>query len=254
MQYQFPFGEYLNKLEQQDKSCKKVFVLGVYASAVHAKWIKGKETICQALAVASEPYIFWNGDSKEAQKIIDRIKINEAVGRLLLPNKNLNGPSAKVLEENILLPLGITRKDAWLCDLLPESRLNPKQKIVIENKYNPLKIKYGLNDVTVPIEEGNFCDEARREEISNEIILSKAESLIILGDMPIKQYLKYVCNIEFKNLREYTQKYGYGTPYPVIIKNHKINVIPIAHPRQIGGLGMSSSYWFEEHKKWEANR
>lgn len=248
---QFPFGEYVKKLEQQDKRPKKVFVLGVYASAVHAKWIKGKETICQALAVASEPYIFWDGNVEEARKIIEKIKIPEAVGKLVLPNKNLNGPSAKVLENNILTPLGVTRKDAWLCDLLPESRLNPKQQYIIENKYNPIKTEFGLNDVTVPIEDGNFCDEARREEISNEIILSKAESLIILGDMPIKQYLKYVCNIDFKNLREYTQKYGYGTPYPVTICEYKINVIPIAHPRQIGGLGMSSSFWYEEHKRWE---
>jgi hypothetical protein len=72
--------------------------------------------------------------------------------------------------------------------------------------------------------------------------------------MPINQYLKHVYNIDFKNLREYTQKYGYGTPYPVIIKNRKINVIPIAHPRQIGGLGMSSPFWFKEHKKWEESK
>ena len=97
MNYQFPFGEYVKKLKQQDKTPKKFFVLGVYASAVHAKWIIGKETICQALAVASEPYIFWNGDTKEAQKIIDRIKIPVAVGKLVLPNKNSNGPSAKCL-------------------------------------------------------------------------------------------------------------------------------------------------------------
>ena len=100
-----------------------------------------------------------------------------------------------MLGKNILQPLGVIRKDAWLCDLLPESRLNPKQKNVIENKYNPLKTEFGLNDVTVPIEDGNFCNEARREEISNEVISSKADSLIILGDMPIKQYLSFVCDI-----------------------------------------------------------
>jgi len=52
----YPFGSTLKKVEQQDKSPKKVFVLGVYASAVHAKWIgaDGKLKVT-ALAVASEP-------------------------------------------------------------------------------------------------------------------------------------------------------------------------------------------------------
>jgi uncharacterized protein YwlG (UPF0340 family) len=54
----FPFASQLQKVEQQDKSPKKVFVLGVYASAVHAKWIgtDGKVKV-NDLAVASELYI-----------------------------------------------------------------------------------------------------------------------------------------------------------------------------------------------------
>lgn len=43
----FPFGEPLKKVQQQDRSPKKVFVLGVYASAVHARWIDkdGKQKV-----------------------------------------------------------------------------------------------------------------------------------------------------------------------------------------------------------------
>ena len=36
MTYLFPFGQKLHPLVQEDTSPKKVFVLGVYASAVHA--------------------------------------------------------------------------------------------------------------------------------------------------------------------------------------------------------------------------
>lgn len=106
MDFLFPFGQKVNRLEQQDKSPKGIFVLGVYASAVHAKWVCDGETVCQALAVASEPYIFWNGDADEAQQIISAIKIPSELGKLIPANKNLNGPSAKVLEDNILKPLG----------------------------------------------------------------------------------------------------------------------------------------------------
>ncbi len=70
MKQVYPFGSQLKKVEQQDKSPKKVFVLGVYASAVHAKWKSSSgKTLVNALAVASEPYIFWRGeDAKEQLK------------------------------------------------------------------------------------------------------------------------------------------------------------------------------------------
>ena len=58
MAYLFPFGQKLHPLIQADKSPKKIFVLGVYASAVHARWKSDGRIICQALAVASEPRIF----------------------------------------------------------------------------------------------------------------------------------------------------------------------------------------------------
>ena len=61
---QFPFGEPLRILRQQDRTPKKVFVLGVYASAVHAIWYSPEgKILCKALAVASEPEIFWNGEN-----------------------------------------------------------------------------------------------------------------------------------------------------------------------------------------------
>ena len=52
MSYYYPFGETVHPLVQQDRTPKKVFVLGVYASAVHARWKQGNKIICQALAVA----------------------------------------------------------------------------------------------------------------------------------------------------------------------------------------------------------
>jgi hypothetical protein len=250
-EYRFPFGEPVRSLTQIDRSPKPVFVLGVYASAVHAKWLCDGATVCQALAVASEPYIFWDGNPDEASEIISRIKIPSAVGKLTIPNKNLNGPSSKVLIDNILKPLSLTRHDAWLCDLLPESRLNPNQLSVIQTRYNPLIDLYGLNEVTVPAETGQFCDDNRCLELIQEIIESQADTLILLGDMPIKQFLSQICTLGFKNLQEYTRKYAYGQPIKLPIGGRPMNVIPIAHPRQIGGLGHSSDFWKQEHQNWE---
>ena len=54
--YIFPFGQTLHQVIQSDLSPKKAFVLGVYASAVHARWIdQDGNQLVAALAVASEP-------------------------------------------------------------------------------------------------------------------------------------------------------------------------------------------------------
>jgi len=104
MEYYYPFGETVKPLVQQDRSPKKVFVLGVYASAVHARWMKPgqKRPVCTALAVASEPRIFWDGNPEEAKEIISRINFPKELGTLEPADPKFNGPSAKVLDEHNL--------------------------------------------------------------------------------------------------------------------------------------------------------
>ena len=90
-------------------NAKKVFVLGVYASAVHARWKKDGKVICQALAVASEPRIFWDGNPEEAKRIIDFLSgciyaiggtmQKVGVGIYLCAPKNVN-VQGKITEDN----------------------------------------------------------------------------------------------------------------------------------------------------------
>ena len=251
MAYLFPFGQELHPLVQEDKSPKKAFVLGVYASAVHARWKKDGQIICQALAVASEPRIFWDGNVDEAKRIIEAVNIPTELGVLEPAGKQLNGPSAKVLDENILAPLGYTRADAWLCDCLPETRINSSQAKVIKERYNPLVEKYGLNPVTIPNRPTAFCDQKRAEEITTELMESQAELLILLGDIPIAQYLKKVADVPYSTLGEYVDLYGYGNMTDIIINGKTIKVLPLAHPRQIGALGAHSEKWCHAHHNWE---
>ncbi|MBO6077121.1 MAG: hypothetical protein J6P66_00015 [Bacteroidaceae bacterium] len=252
--YRFPFGERLHRLAQEDRTPKKVFVLGVYASAVHARWMKDGTVICPALAVASEPRIFWDGNEDEAREIIGRIKIPAGLGTLSPAGKNLNGPSAKVLDEQILKPLGFKRSDAWLCDLLPESRINKGQSDAIEGHYNKYIEIYHLNPVTVPKRKSSFCDAKRAQEILKEIEESDARLLVLLGDIPIKQFLTRVADIPYSSLQEYVDLYGYGNPTDVTIQGKTIKVLPLAHPRQIGALGYHSETWYNMHQEWEKKR
>ena len=251
--YKYPFGQIVCPLRQQDRTPKKVFVLGVYASAVHARWKKDGKVFCQALAVASEPRIFWDGNIEEAKEIISKISIPKEVGTLEPAGRHLNGPSAKVLDEHILGTLGYYRKDAWLCDLLPETRLNSSQEKVITERYNPLIEQYGLNKVTIPERPSVFCDALRCQEILAELKESQAELLVLLGDIPIAQFLNAVADVPYHSLQEYVDLNGYGTATDAVIVGRTIKVLPLAHPRQIGALGAHSEKWNKLHQEWESN-
>ena len=111
--------------------------------------------------------------------------------------------------------------------------------------------KYGLNHVTIPARPTAFCDHKRAEEITAELIESQAELLILLGDIPIAQYLKKVADVPYSTLGEYVDLYGYGNVTETVINNKNIKILPLAHPRQIGALGAHSEKWFLEHQKWE---
>ena len=219
MSYYFPFGETVKPLVQEDRTPKKVFVLGIYASAVHARWMDGTSIKCNALAVASEPRIFWDGNPKEAAEIISRIKIPQKMGTLEPADEKFKG-----------------------------------QNDAIEREYDKVREKYGLNEVTIPKRPSRFCNSKRCEEIVAELEESKAELLVLLGDIPIKQFLNVVANVNYKSLQEYKERYGYGIPTDVTINGRHIKVLPLAHPRQIGGLGSHSNNWYNAHQEWELHR
>jgi len=248
--HNFPFGQPLKKVTQQDRSHKQVFVLGVYASAVHAMWEgpDGKPLV-RALAVASEPEIFWTGT--DSAEIIKGIKIPKEAGRLLPAASNLNGPSGKLLDSHFLNPLGFTRKDAWLCDLLPESRMNPAQEEKINEVYSQIADKYNLPKATIPpFTKSELKSITRHLEILEELEASQAKTLILLGDLPIAHFLNHFCP-EFKTLSQFGKTLEtYGKKHPLTINGKVYDIIPLCHPRQAGQLGASDNVWFKLHEEW----
>lgn len=74
-----------------------------------------------------------------------------------------------------LQPLGCTRGDAWLCDLLPESRTNPSQAAATVTRYAPWVERGIAPAATVPDAPRRFTDEARREAITGELRRSQAQ-------------------------------------------------------------------------------
>ncbi len=245
----FPFGQPLLPVLQEDRRPKKVFVLGVYASAMHARWVgpDGK-VVVNAMAVASEPYIFWRGE--KADEIIRRINIPPEIGTLVPAPANLNGPSGIALDDLFLAPLGLSRDDAWLCDLVPHSCVNPSQMKAIERSYEPLREQYGLPEHSIPPVPTRLADDHRRSEILQELRDSQAETLILLGDQPIKWFLRHFDN-RWKRLSDFEP---YGQRHRTDIDGITIDVLPLVHPRQAARLGASSKHWHDAHQQWLASQ
>ena len=245
----FPFGQPVQEVSQADHTQKRVFVLGVYASAVHARWVgEDNKTIVNALAVASEPTIFWRGDN--AATIIQKIAVPQKLGKLVPANQQYNGPSGVALDDLILKPLGLSRTDAWLCDLVPHSCVNPAQRKAIKRAYFPVAQKHGLPEPTVPPVPTALTDEKRRGAICDELQESGANTLILLGDKPIQWFLAHF-DPRWKRLADFMRNgQPYGKPCKTQINGRQMEIIPLAHPRQIAKLGQSSHVWYDRHQDW----
>ena len=249
----YPFGQRLRILVQTDRAPKRIFVLGVYASAVHARWI-GPEgnVLVRALAVASEPVIFWNGIG--ADDIVASVAIPAGAGRLISAEAALNGPSGRSLENDYLGPLRISRPAAWLCDLVPYSCLNPGQTVAIQREYEPRRIEFGLPEMNLPKVPRIFADDERRGQILREIDEANPDVLVLLGDQPIKAFLA-AFDSRWSKLSDFgVLADDYGRLHEVTLGSRRLHVLPLAHPRQASGLGFHSGSWRRLHAEWKRDR
>lgn len=252
----FPFGEPITPVCQVDRSSKAVFVLGVYASAVHARWVdEDGSIIVNALAVASEPEIFWRGSG--ASDVIAGIAVPPGAGRLHPASKTLNGPSGQTLDAAFLRPLlgqfEDVRNQAWLCDLLPESRCNPSQRAALDREYAPRMRQFGLPEFDFPPVPAMLADEARIRAIEQEVLDAAPAVVITLGDQPLKWFTSRYGS--HKTLAAYGETEDtYGMLHEVAIGGHRTRLLPLVHPRQAGRLGSHSPKWSALHGYWIQNR
>jgi uracil-DNA glycosylase len=247
----FAFDAPVRALDQEDRSPKQIFVLGVYASAVHARWKYSGHEVVKALAVASEPCIFWNGE--RAEEIIRQVAIPPEWGSLEPADPRFNGPSGRALDECFLAPLGLKRKDAWLCDLVPHSCLNLQQEKAIQ-RVRKLYPHFQFSEPTVPKLPDPPVTDERRAQILQELSESRASILVLLGDEPIRWFLHPVAG-GWKRLADFgTTNKEYGKLHPANIVGREWKVLPLAHPRQVARLGRSSTRWYDLHQWWIEHR
>lgn len=244
----FPFGQPIKKVEQNDRTPKRVFVLGVYASAVHARWIgPDGEPRIRAVGVASEPDIFWTG--ADAEEIVRAIEIPEGAGKLVAAPKNLNGPSGRALDDHFLKRLGLTRDDAWLCDLVPYSCMNDSQAEALRGSYDSVAQEWGLPSHRWGPLPKVLATEERRSQILEEISKAQPEILITLGDLPLKWFARFYGSMDSLGSYGRTEE-TYGRIHQIEIDGQELGLLPLVHPRQAAKLGGHSADWAALHGAW----
>lgn len=243
--YRFPFGRMLKPAAPQVPSKKvKAFIVGVYSSAVHARWVSesGKQ-LCRALAVSSEPYSFWDG--KDASAIVKKVgeTLPAGAGKLLPADPSYNGPSGIVLDERYLDPLGLDRTNTWVTDLHDLYYLSSGNLAALTKHYEPL-VKEGLTKpANLPQRPASVAPTERQlERLKLEVQQADPPLVITLGNEPIP----YIFGRGTPKLATR----HYGEVFEGDVFGHRVLCMRLCHPRQAGQLGASSSAWFEAHRRW----
>ena len=132
-----------------------------------------------------------------------------------------------------------------MCDLLPETRINPSQEKAIRERYAPLIEKYNLNPVTIPKRPTVFCDEERAAEITDELMESQAPLLVLLGDIPISQYLNRVADITvYVSRANYTTTNLIDFIKQVYQQKRLPNIITVLNGVKASGKGYGYGYGY----------
>jgi len=114
--------------------------------------------------------------------------------------------------------------------------------------------KFNLPECTIPkFNVRKLINSERLNEIADELEQSKAEKIILLGDLPIKHFLS--CFSDYKKLSDFGSTINdYGKEHTVSIRNKTYQVIPLVHPRQAAALGRSILDWKKLHDEWIINQ
>ncbi|HSL88497.1 MAG TPA: hypothetical protein VK870_04285 [Ignavibacteriaceae bacterium] len=245
----FPFGEEVKRLTQKDRSPKKYFVIGSYASAVHSSWYdKSGKLISRALAVANEPDILWAGNSFEAMSIINRVNCPPDAGRLSDPGKRINGGVGRLFYVEILKPLNILRSDVWFTLLIPFTVANKGQRKSL-NRYKRVCGQFNLPESSIlPSNiKSSLITEQRIKEILNELEESKAEVIITLGDLPIYHFIRLFDSSKV-NLSLFSK---YGVINTIEINNKIYKLLPVYHPKSGENIGSYTERLRQIHNDWK---
>jgi hypothetical protein len=123
------------------------------------------------------------------------------------------------------------------------------QKKAITNSYVPLCEKSNLQGASIPKRVKPLkIEDVRRNEILKELEESQAETIILLGDEPIRCFLACVSDCKKKRLAEFGENTEtYGLEHSVSINGKTYKVRPLTHP---GNFIHHLKKWEQLHRNW----
>ena len=104
----------------------------------------------------------------------------------------------------------------------------------------------------LPVVPKAFTDEARRREILAEVELAQPEVIVAFGDQPLRWWVRHVTKAP-SGLADFGETpETYGRLHDLEIGGRATKLLPLAHPRQVAGLGTLSGAWRKLHRHWVA--
>lgn len=247
----FPFGLVSGRCAPREAAPAEALVLGVYPSALHVRWTPppGHEGV-RALAVAPEPWPFWDGNDQAERVAAWRDLVGwESDWGSADPAGRVNGSSGLAVRQRILEPLRLTFDDVWLTDALPffhVHRGRGTQGAAMSERYDRFASARGLPLHDLPdrptptaLVTRAIAEEAQR--LRDELRESRATLVITLGNEALAVAAAVVSGILPASLSPLA---GYGQCVEAIVDGRQIDVLPLVHPGQRGAI------WAEAHNRW----
>jgi hypothetical protein len=240
----FPFGTPIQAVTWQHPGPKPVMIIGVYPSAVHARWVDvDGRTRIRAVAVANEPEPFWTGQDAENRIATVAATVPTVVGRLVAAPRH-NGPSGLALDRSVLAPHGLDPGRIRIADVDNRYMANPAQQEAIARSYSLLVQKGLLPPVSWrPRRPVTRFPADRSPSLAEELAEARPNWVITLGDEPLRAL----------GLQRLAAD-SYGVPLAASILGHRVQLLRLAHTRQQAGHGASSPAWAQLHQTWAAGR
>ena len=244
MAEQFPFGQPIQPVTWPHPGRKQVLIIGVYPSAVHARWVDVDGRIrIRAVAVANEPEPFWLGQDAEEHIEAVAATVPPVAGRLIAASE-YNGPSGQALDASVLGPLGLTRDHIRVADIDNRYMANSAQQKATAG-YCQLLASKGL---VPPV-------SWRRRRPVTKIPADRSPSLVDEFDEAAPEW---VITLDDEPLRalglERLTMDNYGKPTSTLVAGHKVQLLRLVHTRQQAGHGASSPAWAQAHRHWAAGQ
>ncbi len=225
------------------------FVLGVYPSALHVRWTHPQYRVA-ALAVAPEPWPFWDGADEDERVSAwrDQVGWQEPWGKAE-PAGRLNGSSGQAVRDRVLQPLGLALDTVWLTDALPffhVHRGSGTQGAAMSERYDAFARDAGLPLHNLPDRPSvdaliRRSVEQEGQRLTAELTESGTPLLITLGN----EALAVAAALLQEDLPSKLRQDGhYGSRLSVRVAGRALEVLPLVHP------GQRSDAWQAAHQRW----